>query len=226
MPSSAPDLDLGPLRAVPLADRALHLPALDMLVIADLHLGKGDVFRRAGLALPRGGTAGDLGRLDTLVAATAAGRLMILGDVLHGAANAAAWRAQWQAWREAHAALRIEAVVGNHDRALAQAGLGIVLLERVHREAGLVFRHDPQTDASAPVLAGHLHPVVRMHGVGPANRLPAFWLARARRVLTLPAFSAFTGGAEFRPAPDDAVLVCGGDAVVPLPARAVRPAAG
>ena len=39
------------------ADRALYWPARGRLLIADLHLGKGDVFRRAGIAVPRGGTA-------------------------------------------------------------------------------------------------------------------------------------------------------------------------
>ena len=36
-----------------LADRALWWPARRRLVIADLHLGKGDAFRHAGIAVPR-----------------------------------------------------------------------------------------------------------------------------------------------------------------------------
>ncbi|MEE7547733.1 hypothetical protein HF319_12415, partial [Xanthomonas sp. Kuri4-1] len=39
-----------------LGDRALYRPARRALLIADLHLGKADVFRRAGIGLPAGGT--------------------------------------------------------------------------------------------------------------------------------------------------------------------------
>jgi hypothetical protein len=44
--------------------RALYWPARRALLIADLHLGKADVFRRAGIALPSGGTGEDLQRLQ------------------------------------------------------------------------------------------------------------------------------------------------------------------
>lgn len=43
-----------------LGERALYRPAQRALLIADLHLGKADVFRRAGIGLPAGGTAHDL----------------------------------------------------------------------------------------------------------------------------------------------------------------------
>ncbi|MFC4727353.1 ligase-associated DNA damage response endonuclease PdeM [Coralloluteibacterium thermophilus] len=216
-----PRLDLAGHPAVLLPGRALLLPGLAMLVVADLHLGKGDALRRGGIALPRGGTRDDLARLQDLVARHAARRLTIVGDVLHGAAHDAAWRAEWRAWREAHAALDVAAVPGNHDRALAGAGLDIRLLGARHVEDGLVFRHVPAPDAAGTVVAGHLHPVVRVQGVGPRSRFPAFWHAAEDDVLTLPAFSAFTGGAEFARAHGDRVWACAGDDVVPL-----QPASG
>ena len=43
-------------------ERALYWPRQRWLLLADLHLGKGDAFRRAGIALPRGGTGHDLAR--------------------------------------------------------------------------------------------------------------------------------------------------------------------
>lgn len=49
-----------------LADRALYWPARQRLLIADLHLGKGTTFRSAGIAVPSGGTAHDLARLDVI----------------------------------------------------------------------------------------------------------------------------------------------------------------
>lgn len=190
--------------------RALHWPARSTLLIADLHLGKGDAFRRAGLALPRGGTASDLARLGDLLARTGATRLLVLGDVLHGAVHAAPWVADWEAWRDTHTRVRFEAVVGNHDRALRQAGLGLALHEAALHEAPFVFRHVPAADAAGYVWAGHVHPVRRLPGLGRA--LPAFHVGHD--VGVLPAFSAFTGGCEVAARTGDRVLVCAGDFVV------------
>ena len=139
-------------------DRALYWPAQRRLMIADLHLGKGDVFRRAGISLPAGGTSQDLSRLDRLVEASGARELWMLGDVLHGPANDTAWQRTWREWRERHAWLRVAALVGNHDRALARAELGIELLGEAIDEGPFAFRHEPEDHASLHVLFGHLHP--------------------------------------------------------------------
>ncbi|RZA14803.1 MAG: phosphoesterase, partial [Lysobacteraceae bacterium] len=80
-----------------LADRALYWPARRRLLLADLHLGKADTFRAAGIALPRGGTALDLARIAALVAAQGAEELWVLGDLLHGRTDLSSWRAAWEA---------------------------------------------------------------------------------------------------------------------------------
>src|SRR5690606_41746936 len=85
-----------------LGARALYRPQARALLIADLHLGKGDAFRRAGLAIPGGGTAHDLQRLDALLALCPSDVLWILGDLLHGPPPRAHWLAAWHAWREGH----------------------------------------------------------------------------------------------------------------------------
>ncbi|MGP4763297.1 hypothetical protein ACTXP8_26265, partial [Klebsiella pneumoniae] len=69
--------------------RAMYWPARQALLIADLHLGKSHVFRRAGIAVPSGATRGDLDRLADAVARTAARELWIVGDLLHGPAGQA-----------------------------------------------------------------------------------------------------------------------------------------
>lgn len=178
------------------ADRALYWPARRCLLLADLHLGKGEAFRRAGLAVPSGGTALDLGRLASLIEQTGAARVCVLGDLLHGPLpEAAGWRQQWEAFLDAHPAVEFEAVLGNHDRALqGEAGYGrLRLLDEGHRVDGLCLRHHPPEPGDAtPTLFGHLHPVLRLRQPGLPPRLPAFWQSGAR--LALPAFSAFTGG--------------------------------
>lgn len=188
-----------------MADRALYWPRRRRLLIADLHLGKADVFRRAGIGLPRGGTTHDLQRLEALMDASGAEELCVLGDVLHGPAPDAAWRASWVAWRERRPQMRVAALVGNHDRALAQAGLGIELLGDAHDDAPFALRHEPEEHASLHVLCGHLHPCIGLPGLGP-RRWPAFWLRE--RMTVFPAFSAFTGGVAVAPALREAVAVC------------------
>jgi DNA ligase-associated metallophosphoesterase len=220
------DLAPGGERLQAFADRALHWPARHRLLVADLHLGKGDVFRRAGIAVPRGGTAQDLARLDALLVATGARELWVLGDLVHGPVPDAPWRMQWGAWRERHARLRVAVVAGNHDRALgpgtaAAARLGVELLPAVLRDGPFELRHaPPHADAdrgddgrgNGIVLCGHLHPVFALPGM--ARRWPGFW--QRPGMLVLPAFSAFTGGWRVDLAPGERALLCVEGSVIPL----------
>ena len=177
------------------ADRALFWPRESALLIADLHLGKADTFRKAGIALPSGGTRHDLDRLSVLIERTRANRLIVLGDMLHASAKTKRWRETWDAWRADNAALRIDVIAGNHDRALGNAGLDIEHHARALAIAPFVLRHVPDETPGAHVISGHIHPVVRLPRI--AGRWPAFVLGDAQTIL--PSFSAFTGGGEIDP---------------------------
>jgi len=187
------------------ADRALFWPRESALLIADLHLGKADTFRAAGIALPSGGTRHDLDRLTALIERTNAHRLIVLGDMLHASAKTKRWRETWDAWRAVHASLRIDVIAGNHDRALAAAGLDIAHHAHTLAIAPFVLRHAPDQTEGAHVICGHVHPVVRLPHI--AGRWPAFVLGSAQTVL--PSFSAFTGGGEIDPS-GLRVAVCNG----------------
>lgn len=195
-----------------LADRALFWPSERLLLIADLHLGKGEALRRGGIAVPRGGTRSDLNRLHALLARTGATELCVLGDFLHGPAQGT-WREDWQAWRMQHADLPISVVAGNHDRQLARhaAAWQLTLLEEGVQRAPFHLRHAP--GAGAHVIAGHVHPRVRYPGL--PGRWPAFLLRPQQTVL--PAFSLFTGGACTPPEENEQAVACldGLVAVVP-----------
>lgn len=176
------------------ADRALYWPARQRLLVADVHLGKDDAFRAAGIALPAGGTRHDLDRLAALLAATAARELWVLGDLLHGARPDARWRDDWQRFRARHAQLHIALIEGNHDRSAARAELGIALHTGRVLDGPFAFSHAPEpapgADGARLTVCGHVHPVVRVPGL--PGRFPAFVQVDDR--LVLPAFSAFTGG--------------------------------
>jgi len=203
------------------ADRALFWPRESLLAIADLHLGKSQAFRAAGLALPRGGTSHDLSRLDDLVAGFGARRLLVLGDLLHGALSPdAAWFARWHTWRDAHPSLAVQAVLGNHDRAFDAGALRIESLGHGHDLGPFRFAHLPGTDAGRHRIAGHLHPVVRLRDTGLDARVPVFWLGESCTVL--PAFTRFAGGYDIAPSPDDRLFACVHGSLASLPAKAFR----
>jgi DNA ligase-associated metallophosphoesterase len=203
------------------ADRALYWPARRRLLVADVHLGKDDAFRAAGIALPTGGTGHDLDRLTALVERSGAASLWVLGDLLHGSGVDTRWRQEWARFRARHAALDILLIEGNHDRAAARAGLDIERRTGRIEDGPFVFAHAPR-HAPDPegrfVVCGHIHPVVGVPGF--RGRFPAF--AVIDEQLVLPAFSVFTGGWWIERA--QARYACMGQHVLDLgPTRALRP---
>lgn len=196
-----------PLQLLP--DRALYWPRRSTLIVADVHLGKGAAFRRAGVAVPSGSTQSDLGRLDRLLEKTQAQRLLVLGDLLHARLSPDEPAiAAIDAFRERHPALAIEAIRGNHDRSVER----LPGLWRIHWITGawyeppFVFAHEPAPDERGYVLAGHLHPVVSLRSRGDSLRLPVFWFGAASGIGVLPSFGAFTGGYRVTPAAADQVV--------------------
>jgi DNA ligase-associated metallophosphoesterase len=199
-----------------LPERALHWPRREMLIVADLHWGKSATFRAAGLAIPEGSLADDLARLDRALTHTGARRLVLLGDLLHARAGRAetvleqigSWRARWPD-------LNILLVRGNHDRGAGDPppewGFGCV--DEPFALAPFVLRHHPKEAPDGYVLAGHLHPAVRLRGAGRQQvRLACFWFGA--RMGVLPAFGGFTGSALVTPAADDRVFALTGDQVL------------
>ncbi|MEP6482857.1 MAG: ligase-associated DNA damage response endonuclease PdeM [Rudaea sp.] len=188
-----------------LADRALFWPRERALLIADLHLGKADTFRSAGIALPSGGTRYDLRRLSAMLETTSATRLIVLGDLLHSSAIERSWRDAWEPWQSSHADLNIDVVAGNHDRALHALDLDISIHDGEIELAPFALRHAPKPTRLAHIVCGHLHPVVRMPGI--ARRWPVFVMNEGLTIL--PAFSAFTGGFDIS-ATNGRLAVCNG----------------
>lgn len=197
-----------------LAARALHWPEQRLLAIADLHLGKDDVFRAAGIAVPSGGTRADLTRLSALLEQTRATRLLVLGDFIHGRTGVPRWRDEWRALRERHPGVSVEVVLGNHDRGLNAAAVDIEIIEESLTVGPFRFLHEHQVDDARICVSGHVHPIVRVPMLGAA--FPVFHLQQGG--IVLPAFSAMTGG--WQVAAHDAWLACVHDQLLPSPAFA------
>lgn len=173
------------------ADRALYWPARERLLVADVHLGKDDSFRAAGIALPAGGARADLERLTALIERHGARSLWVLGDLLHSPRVEATWRDDWARFQAQHAGVDMLLIEGNHDRAAARAGLGIAQVPDGVVDGPFSFAHMPHAvDPGHLAVCGHVHPVVRVPGF--RQRFPAFAVIGPQ--LVLPAFSLFTGG--------------------------------
>ncbi|MCE2949464.1 MAG: ligase-associated DNA damage response endonuclease PdeM [bacterium] len=203
-----------------LPQRALWWPARRLLMVADAHFGKAARFRTLGVPVPPGTTASNLQVLDALVLRHAVERIVFLGDLMHGRLlhGSATFHALID-WRERRPALSLELVPGNHDR---HAGdLPPALEIRVHRDpfdiGPFALRHHPEPSAGRYVLAGHVHPVVALHGSGRDRvRTPCFVFGEG--VGVLPAFGAFTGGFAVARSAADRVYVVAGERVLELPA--------
>lgn len=196
--------------------RALYWQQADTLVVTDLHFGKAATFRAHGIALPAGTTQATLSRLGDLVMQTRAARLLILGDLLHAkAGRSPALLQQVTAWRQQFQTLTIDLVLGNHDlRAGRPPEAWAMHCVEELVEPPFVWRHKPEPSDAGYVVAGHVHPAVRLHGAGEQMTLPCFYFGETGALL--PAFGDFTGWGLIRPKPNEPVFVVAGDEVIRL----------
>ena len=205
-------------RLVLLPDRAIWIPERRMVIVADLHWGKAAAFRAAFVPVPTGTTTSDLARLTRVLHDTAATSLVVLGDLLHARAGRHAdTLATIAAWREAHRAVAITLVRGNHDAHAGDppASFRITCVDAPYAIGPLIGVHEPQEHPDGYVLAGHLHPCVSVRGRGRQHaRLSAFVFGP--RVGVLPAFSSFTGTGMYERSEQDTLFVIADRDVIAL----------
>jgi DNA ligase-associated metallophosphoesterase len=174
-----------------LPEGAVWWPAQRTLFAADLHLGKGAAFRAQGQAVPAGNSARTLARLESLVQAHAAERLVVLGDFWHGAQGLT------PQLLDAVAAFgeRVPTVLvpGNHDRPIHPRGLPLQVQPGPWPLGPLTAAHEPPAPGSPGMtLAGHWHPAVMLRArAGDRLRRPCF--VAYPHALVLPAFGGLTG---------------------------------
>ena len=197
-------------------EKALYWPREATLFIADIHVGKVAAFRAAGLPLPPGSTTAALKRLSRVIADTNAKRIVFLGDFLHSrAARADQTFAKFLQWRESQQQLNITLVRGNHDKHAGDppADWRIDCIEEGETLGSFCLAHHPVPSDKGYVLAGHIHPAIRLNGAGNDTlRLACFWVGE--QVMVLPAFGEFTGTYVVKPKTGDRVFVVADGEVV------------
>lgn len=181
-------------------DRTLWHPKTKRLFVSDLHLGKGDVFRQAGVAVPAASEWADLDRLALALTDTDADSLWVLGDLFHQP-KAITPRALTH-WQSRFAAFQVElcVILGNHDRhgeAFADA-LGFKRYPEPTAFDALDLAHHPGDAKARPRLAGHVHPQALLQSKTDRLIYPCFAIL-GQHTLLLPAFTEFSGGPRYRP---------------------------
>lgn len=205
----------------------LLLSSSHTLLVADAHFGKAVSFRKLGVPVPRGTTAGTLDKLDAAIRDTGARQVVFLGDFLHSVrSHAAGTLGVLQAWRAANPDLPLTLVRGNHDDRAGDppATLGFTVVDEPLRLGPFALCHHPRPVEGAYVLAGHWHPCISVAGRAFERlRLPCFWLGDdsgqlpRQAVGILPAFGHFTGMHRIEPRAGDRIFPVAGDVVRALP---------
>ena len=206
---------------------ALYLSAQRTLLVADAHFGKAVSFRKLGVPVPSGTTAGTLSRLDAALADTGAAHVVFLGDFLHSVrSHSAGTLGALQAWREANAQLQLTLVRGNHDDRAGDppAHLRFTVVDEPLRLGPFALCHHPRPVEGAYVLAGHWHPCISIAGRAFERlRLPCYWFGDdsgqlpRQAVGVLPAFGSFTGMHRIEPRAGDRIFPIADDTVRALP---------
>jgi uncharacterized protein len=213
------EFDFGGTRWRALPQHAALWLARRWLVVADVHFGKAATFRARGVPVPQGTTLANLERLSVLIEETQPERLVFLGDLLHAReAQGSETMRQFAQWRTRHERLAMTLVEGNHDRhaGAPPAALDIDVVDEPWTAQGIAFCHHPRRLAGTSVVAGHLHPCVRLYAAANDTlRLPCFW--QRSGLLTLPAFGEFTGGAPITREAGDRVLAVADGRLVEIP---------
>ncbi|HMN97639.1 MAG TPA: ligase-associated DNA damage response endonuclease PdeM [Phycisphaerales bacterium] len=186
-----------------LPERAIWWAARSTLVIADVHLGKSEVYRSLGVAIPGGIAEESFDRLAAAAARTGAERIVVLGDFVHARSGITPALDELVRARLDRVQVPIVLVRGNHDPAegALPAAWGIDQRDGVIDEAPFAFAHHPQALRGRYVLAGHLHPTLSLEDGRGAMRLPCFHFGP--RIGVLPAFSRFTRGLPMSIEPGD-----------------------
>lgn len=191
-----------------LSQKALYWPEKKILLVADLHLGKVNHYRKAGYPVPTQANDENTSVIIDLLNRHKPQRMIFLGDLFHSHYNEE-WEVLGQVIRHFRST-SFELVMGNHDI------MSTLQYERhkvvVHKEeltiGELLLTHAP---LEKPVdglynLAGHIHPGARLLGKGrQALLLPCFYFGKAQGIL--PAFGSFTGLYPVRVMKGDQVYV-------------------
>jgi uncharacterized protein len=189
------------------------------LIVSDLHFGKTGHFRKSGIAIPQSVYKQDLQRLVSQLQYFQPKKLLVVGDMFHSHENK---ELEWfKKWRFDFPDLSIQLIKGNHDilEAAWYKEAGVEIHDKELILPPYIFLHDlqnePTTNNNHYLFSGHIHPGVRVSGLGKQSlRFPCFYFTAGYCVL--PAFSHFTGLALIEQKAGDAVFAIVNQSIIAI----------
>ena len=182
-----------------------------MLLIADVHLGKVTHFRKSGVAVPLGAIEANFKQLDALLDHYHPATICFLGDLFHSDLNR-----EWDFFADWVCRIQTPVVLiaGNHDVIPEHRYCEISVEVRASWQVGnFLLTHHPVEAAPLFNFCGHIHPCVRLQGAGRQYlKLPCFF--RSAGQMILPAFGEFTGMYEMTPSESDRIYAVAGKEVI------------
>ena len=173
-----------------LPQRAIYWREQSALIMSDMHLGKASHFRKEGIPVPEKLFNTDMKTLDVLVKNFRPQSLIVVGDMFHSRHNNEI--ELFAEWRREHD-INIHLIRGNHDilKSDKYQELDIEVF-RDYEIGPFIFSHHPMHHSEMFCFSGHIHPGVKLRGMGRQNlQFPCFHFTD--QGCTLPAFSLFTG---------------------------------
>ncbi len=185
----------------------------DVILLADVHLGKSAHFRKHGMAVPSQADDNEYDKLNDVIELFKPSRIWFLGDLFHSYQNAE-WHffEQWVRMQS----IEIVLVMGNHDVISRNQfeKLGVVTVEQLQMGT-MLLTHHPIEQKGVFNIAGHIHPAVKLTGVGRQRmKIPCYFCTEYGMVL--PAYGDFTGTYVLKPKKGDRIFGCVEDQVLEL----------
>ncbi len=186
-------IDISGVAFTLLYQKALYKPDEELLIIADVHLGKASHFRKNGISLPSSAQQGDYDNLRNLFDLVQPKKVYFLGDLFHSSLND-----DWNNFRDlmqAYGHIVFTLVRGNHDliddRLFNE--VNVVVVDTIEDER-FIYSHEPLDNIAVGKLniVGHIHPGYVLSGLGRQSvKLPCFYMRE--QLMILPAFGVLTG---------------------------------
>lgn len=200
-----------------LPEKAVFWEEKKALIVADIHIGKDTVFRKAGIPIPQGIMDDDLMNIVNLIDRWQVKKCIIVGDLIHAQKGLSEdVRKTFSEWLH-KLPCEVHLIIGNHDTALLKH-LPSEWSLNIHKD-GLIwepfyFSHYPKHHEQWFVWSGHVHPKVEIKNAYDRLVLRCFQIFPD--IALMPAFGFFVGGALIKKSEDCKIYAIADHAVIEI----------